>query len=102
MTEHRNAMAELFADCWKDEALKARFMSDPKVVLAERGIAVPDNINVAVLENFDHTVHIPIPEAPSGATELSDEELAGAVGVGLDIPGRCAMNPSSIVALCTC
>ena len=33
MTERRNAMAGLFAACWKDEALKARFMSDPKAVL---------------------------------------------------------------------
>ena len=31
MTEQRNKMAELFAACWKDEALKARFMSDPGV-----------------------------------------------------------------------
>ena len=34
MTEERNRLAELFAACWKDEALKARFMSDPKAVLA--------------------------------------------------------------------
>ena len=32
MTEQRTAMAELFAACWKDEALKARFMRDPKAV----------------------------------------------------------------------
>ena len=35
MTEERNQLAELFAACWKDEALKARFMNDPKAVLAE-------------------------------------------------------------------
>ena len=38
MTEQRNALAQLFAACWKDEALKARFMSDPKAVLAEHDI----------------------------------------------------------------
>ena len=81
MTEQRNAMAELFAACWKDEALKARFMSDPKAVLAERGIYVPDNMYVKVVENSDNTVHITMPnKAPGGATELSDEELAGAAG----------------------
>ena len=31
MTEQKNQLASLFAACWKDEALKARFMSDPKV-----------------------------------------------------------------------
>ena len=80
MTEQRNALAELFAACWKDEALKARFMSDPKAVLAERGIDVPDNIDVNVVENSDNTVHITMPTAPGGSTELSDEELAGAAG----------------------
>ena len=38
MTEQRNALAKLFAACWKDEALKQRFMSDPKAVLVEYGI----------------------------------------------------------------
>ena len=80
MTEQRNAMAELFAACWKDEALKARFMSDPKAVLAEHGIDVPDNMNVNVVENSDNTVHITMPKAPSGAMDLSDEEMASAAG----------------------
>ena len=78
MTEQRNAMAELFAACWKDEALKARFMSDPKAVLAERGIDVPDNIDVNVVENTDNTVHITMPKMPAGAIELSDEEMSRA------------------------
>ena len=34
VTEQRNAIAQLFAACWKDDPLKARFMSDPKAVLA--------------------------------------------------------------------
>ena len=80
MTEQRNAMAELFAACWKDEALKARFMSDPKAVLAEHGIDVPDNIDVNVVENSDNIVHITMPKAPGGAMDLSDEEMAGAAG----------------------
>ena len=80
MTEQRNAMAELFAACWKDEALKARFMSDSKAVLAERGIDVPDNMNVSVVENSDNTVHISMPMAPGGAADLSDEELVIAAG----------------------
>ena len=80
MTEERNALTDLFAACWKDEALKARFMSDPKAVLAERGIDVPDNMNVNVVENSDNTVHITMPKAPRGAAELSCEELAGAAG----------------------
>ena len=94
MTEQRNAIAELFAACWKDEALKARFMSDPKAVLTERGIKVPDDIDLNVVENSDNTVHITMPKAPSGATELSDEELTSAAG------GKGAQCYQSASAVC--
>ena len=30
MTEQRNKLAELFAACWKDEVLKARFHERPQ------------------------------------------------------------------------
>ena len=83
MTEERNfskTLAELFAACWKDEALKARFMNDPKAVLAEYGMDVPDGMDVKVVENSDNTVHITMPMAPGGHHELSDEELSAAAG----------------------
>ena len=93
MTEERNQLAELFAACWKDDALKARFMAGPKAVLAERGIDMPNNIDVKVVENSDNTVHITMPKAPDGHAELSDEELAGAAG------GNCS-NDSSLCGWC--
>jgi hypothetical protein len=80
MTEERNALTDLFAACWKDDALKARFMADPKAVLAERGIEMPDGMDVTVVENTDNTVHITMPMAPGGHAELSDEELSHAAG----------------------
>ena len=80
MTEQRNALTDLFAACWKDDALKARFMADPKAVLAERGIEVPDGIDVNVVENADNTVHITLPQAPGGHVELSVEELSNVAG----------------------
>ena len=80
MTEQRNKLAELFAACWKDEALKARFMADPKAVLAEYGMNVPDGMAVNVVENTDTTVHITMPAPPSGHQDLSDEELSNAAG----------------------
>ena len=68
MTEERNRLAELFAACWKDDALKARFMSDPKAVLAEYDMPVPDGMDVKVVENADNCVHITMPAAhPSPA-----------------------------------
>ena len=94
MTEQKNALAQLFAACWKDEALKARFMSDPKAVLAEYDMPVPDGIDVKVVENADDCVHITLPAPPAGDMDLSDDELSNAAGgvcVGLS-NGGCFIN----------
>ena len=80
MTEQKNQLASLFAACWKDEALKARFMADPKAVLAEYDMPVPDGMDVKVVENADNCVHITLPKRPSD--DLSDEELEAAAGGG--------------------
>ena len=88
MTEQKNQLASLFAACWKDEALKARFMADPKAVLAEYDMDVPDGMDVKVVENADNCVHITMPAPPSGSVELSDEELSDAAGgFFLDVGG---------------
>ena len=84
MTEQKNALAQLFATCWKDEALKARFMADPKGVLKEHGLDVPDNLDVKVVENADDCVHITLPAPPAGEMDLSDEELSNAAGGMMD------------------
>ena len=80
MTEQRDGLAALFAACWKDEALKTRFMSDPKSVLAEYGIDVPDGVQVNVVENSEDNVHVTMPRFPSSSSTLADEELAGVSG----------------------
>ena len=85
MTEQRNQLADLFAACWKDEALKQRFMADPKSVLAEHGMPVPDDMDVTVVENTDNTVHITMPAPPTGGIDLSDDDLS-------DAAGGCDMN----------
>ena len=85
MTDQRNKLAALFAACWKDDALKTRFMADPKAVLAEHGMDLPDGIEVNVVENTDNCVHITMPAAPEGHQNLSDEELSNAAG-GVTLP----------------
>ena len=80
MTEQKNQLASLFAACWKDEALKARFMADPKAVLVEYGMDVPDGTDVKVVENADNCVHITMPAPPAGDGDLSDDELNNAAG----------------------
>ena len=80
MTEQRNALAQLFAACWKDEALKARFLSDPKAVMKEFDLDVPEGIDVKVVENADDCVHITLPAPPMRSGERFDGELRSAAG----------------------
>ena len=80
MTEQKNALAQLFAACWKDEALKARLMADPRAVLKEHGLDVPDGIDVKVVENADDCVHITMPAPPVGHEAVSDAELRSVAG----------------------
>ena len=100
MTEERNQLADLFAACWKDEALKQRFMADPKAVLAEYGMDVPDGIDVNVVENTDTTVHITMPAPPSGHPDLSDEELSKAAGGTWSLPPACTNKGGSCQIMC--
>ena len=80
MTDETNKMNALIAACWKDDALKQRFLSDPHAVLAEYGMDVPEGMNVNVVENTDATVHVTLPAAPDANVALSDEELSAAAG----------------------
>ena len=90
MTEQKHQLAALLAACWKDEALKVRFMGDPKAVLAEYDMPVPDGMDVKVVENADNCVHITMPAPPAGHMELSDDELSNAAG------GQCNMGTNSM------
>ena len=96
MTEQKKALAQLFAACWKDEALKARFMADPKAVLAEYDMPVPDGMDVKVVENADDCVHITLPAPPARDGDLSDDELSNAAGGCLGIEGGGFSIPSNL------
>ena len=85
MTEEDNQLTDLFIACWKDDVLKQRFLDDPRTVLAEHGMSVPDEVDLVVVENTDRIVHITLPAPPGGGIDLSDEELGMAAG-GRDGP----------------
>ena len=80
MTDQKDVLAQLFIDCWNDEAFKARFIADPKAVLNERGIPTRDNVEVKVVENAEDCVHITLPSSPNKSMDLSDDELSNAAG----------------------
>lgn len=75
MSKDKNALAELFAACWEDEALEARLLSDPKSLLAEYDMPVPDDMVVKVVGNAGDCVHVNLPASAGGHMDLSDDEL---------------------------
>ena len=85
-------MSRLFAACWKDEALKARFIADPKTVLAEFDMPVPDGIDVKIVENGDDCVHITLPMGPTHKSDLSDSEITSAAGGDTWPPWECTVG----------
>ncbi len=65
---------QLLIDLFADPQLMARFKEDPKAVLKERGEAVPDDVEIKVVEDTANLRHFVIPylgtETPSSVEEL--------------------------------
>ena len=72
------AFQKVVAKAWADPAFKARLTADPKSVLTEHGVSIPESMDVRVVENSDSVVHFTLPAKPSG--DLSDEQLDQAAG----------------------
>ena len=87
MTDQKRSLAALFTACSQDDALKARFMNDPRAVLTEHGIDVPDDREIRVVENTPEVLHLALPPAssPADSGDLSDEQLEAASGGGRTI-----------------
>ena len=82
MTEVDSALDKLIVACWKDMDLKARFIADPRTVLKEHGMSVPDGTDIRVFDLAEDCVHIALPAPPDGHEDLPDSELQSVVGGG--------------------
>ena len=51
-----------------------RLQLDPRTVLSEAGITIPDNIEIIFLENTNNKMHIVIPVSPN-KEEISIEKI---------------------------
>jgi len=76
--EQGQKMGQIIAKAWTDEAFKQRLLANATAVLKEEGVAVPDGMTVKAVENSEKIFHLVIP--PKQAGELSEAELASAVG----------------------
>ena len=86
---------------YKSAPYRSRAVIDPRGVLREFGLELPDDVEVRVWDSTAELRYLVLPERPAGTEELSEEELAALVtrdamiGVGkgpLTAAGRRRMN----------
>lgn len=64
---------------YKSPAYRSRVVIEPRKVLAEFGLAVPDEVEVRVYDSNADTRYLVLPMRPAGSDHLSEEQLAGLV-----------------------
>jgi hypothetical protein len=66
---------QIVARAWSDEDFKQRLLSDPRDVLTEYGLEMPDGAALRVVQDTPEVHHLVLPVSPEG--DLADEELVG-------------------------
>jgi nitrile hydratase len=64
---------------YKSAPYRSRAVIDPRGVLAEFGVDLPDDVAVQVWDSTAEVRYLVIPERPAGTEDLSEDELAGLV-----------------------
>lgn len=75
---------------YKAPAYRSRAVIDPRGVLAEFGVSLPDETRIRVWDSTAELRYLVIPERPAGTEHLDDEALA-------DLVGRDAMIGTGVV-----
>ncbi|MBD2287819.1 NHLP leader peptide family natural product precursor [Microcystis wesenbergii FACHB-1317] len=78
MTGERNKLiwGEIVARAWRDEAFKQQLLSNPKAVLTEAGMSVPEGTQLQIVEDTPTLRHLVLPVASAGGSlTLSEAEL---------------------------
>ncbi|GAA4755692.1 nitrile hydratase subunit alpha [Actinomycetospora chibensis] len=64
---------------YKSEAYRSRVVRDPRGVLREFGLELPDAVHITVWDASAETRYMVVPRRPEGTDDLSEQELAGLV-----------------------
>ena len=64
---------------YKEAPYRARMVREPRVLLAEMGCPLADDVEVRVWDSSAEARYLVLPERPNGTDDLSEEELAGLV-----------------------
>ncbi len=64
---------------YKLDAYRSRVVRDPRGVLAEFGVTIPDNVRVDVWDSTADLRYLVLPQRPEGSAHLDEEGLAALV-----------------------
>ncbi len=64
---------------YKSAPYRSRAVIDPRGVLAEFGIELPDDIEIRVWDSTSEVRYLVLPERPAGTENMSEDELAALV-----------------------
>jgi hypothetical protein len=77
--EWEKQWSQIVLRAWKDDSFKQRLIVNPNEVLHEIGVTPPKGMQVKVVENTEHLVHLPLYAKPKSG-ELSEEDLRQVAG----------------------
>ena len=66
-------------DWYKLKPYRARAVSEPRVVLAEFGTVIPDDVEIRVSDSTAMVRYLVLPKRPVGSDHLTEEQLAALV-----------------------
>ena len=84
------AWGKVIAQSWSDNDYKASLLDDPRAVLAEAGLNLPDDIEITVTEQKPGHMHLVLPPKPENEGML-DEAALEAVSGGENPPCWCCI-----------
>ncbi|MEB8337950.1 nitrile hydratase subunit alpha [Streptomyces endophyticus] len=64
---------------YKSEAYRSRVVREPRAVLGEFGVALPDDVKVTVWDSSAETRYMVLPRRPAGTGNLSEADLASLI-----------------------
>lgn len=64
---------------YKDPSYRSRAVREPRSVLAEFGLDLPDDVEVRVHDSSSEVRYMVLPERPAGSENLGEEQLAALV-----------------------
>ena len=72
---------------YKSAPYRSRAVSDPRGVLAEFGVEVPESTEIRVWDSYAELRYLVLPKRPAGTEGMSEDELAGRAGLPRAVGG---------------